>query len=90
VAGVLDSGGTASHEVQHQQDQADNQRDVNESGGYMKCEKPKQPEHNQNCSDYPKHVFISLFPGAKTCAVMFSPTAVMPFRARRNYLQAGL
>jgi hypothetical protein len=76
--------------MQYEQDQADDQGRVNEGGGYVKCEKSKQPKNNQNCSDYPKHVFISLFPGAKTCALMFSPTAGMLFRARRNNLQAGL
>jgi hypothetical protein len=28
----------------------------------MKCKKPKQPENNQDRSDYPKHVFISCAP----------------------------
>jgi hypothetical protein len=90
LAGDLDSGRTASQEVQHKQDQADNQRHVNESGGYVKCEKPKQPENNENCSDYPKHLFISMFLCAKTRAVIFPPAVVMLIRARGNNLQAGL
>jgi hypothetical protein len=44
--------------MQHEQDQTHNQDDVNETGGYVKCEKPKQPENDQNCSDYPKHVYL--------------------------------
>jgi serine/threonine protein kinase len=35
-------------------------RSVNEGGGYMKCEKSKQPKNNQYCGDYPKHLFISI------------------------------
>jgi hypothetical protein len=38
---------------------------VNERGGYVKCEKSKQPENNQDCCDDPKHVFISSLLGAK-------------------------
>jgi hypothetical protein len=90
VAGVLDSGGTASQEVQHKQDQADNQCHVNETSSYIKCEVSKQPENNENCSDYPKHFFISLFLCAKTRAVIFPPAVVMLIRARGNNLQAGL
>jgi hypothetical protein len=63
---------------------------VNESGGYMKSEEAKQPKNNQNCSDYPKHVLISLFLSAGTPAVMFPPTSVMLIHVRENKLQAGL
>jgi hypothetical protein len=45
--------------MQNKQNQADQQGDVNESGGYVKCKKSKQPKNDQNCGDYPKHVFIS-------------------------------
>jgi hypothetical protein len=44
--------------MQHEQDQTHNQDDVNETSGYVKCEKPKQPENDQNCGDYPKHVCL--------------------------------
>jgi hypothetical protein len=56
-ASVLHSCCAAPQEMQHEQYQADNQSRVNESGGYVKCEKSKQPKNNQNCSNYPKHVF---------------------------------
>jgi hypothetical protein len=47
--------------MQHKQDQTYDQRDVNECGGYMKCEKPEQPKNDQDCGNYPKHILISLF-----------------------------
>jgi hypothetical protein len=56
--------------MQHEQYQAHNQSNVNESAGYVKREKPKQPENDQNCGDYPKHVVISLFLSASTPAMM--------------------
>jgi len=37
--------------MKHNQYQAHNQGNVNESGGYVKCEKSKQPKNNQNCGD---------------------------------------
>jgi hypothetical protein len=49
-----------SDEMQHEQYQAHNQGDVNETGGDMECEKSKQPEHNQHCGDDSQHVFLSL------------------------------
>jgi hypothetical protein len=33
---------------------------MNESSCYVKCEKPQQPENNENCGDDPKHLFFSL------------------------------
>jgi hypothetical protein len=61
---------------------------VNESGGYVKREKPKQPKNNQNCGDYPKHVFISLLLSARTSAISFFRNALMPLRVRENTAQA--
>jgi hypothetical protein len=61
---------------------------VNESGGYMKRKKSKQPKNNQNSGDYPKHVFISLFLSARTSAISFFRTALMPLRVRKNTAQA--
>ncbi|HET7151424.1 MAG TPA: hypothetical protein VFI60_08430 [Candidatus Acidoferrum sp.] len=46
--------------MQHKQYQADNQRNVNKSRGYVKCEESEQPENNQDDSDYCQHIFISL------------------------------
>jgi hypothetical protein len=60
---------------------------VNESGGYVKCEKSKQPKNNQNCGDYPKHVFITLLLSAKTSAISFFRTALMPLRVQENTAQ---
>jgi len=44
--------------MQHEQDQAHDEDDVNETGGYVKCEKSEQPENDQNCGDDPKHVHL--------------------------------
>lgn len=46
--------------MQGKQYKAYYQDNVNETSGYAKCEIPKQPKNNQNSSDYPKHVFISV------------------------------
>jgi hypothetical protein len=89
-ASVLHACCAAPQEMQHEQDQADNQGHMNKCGGYVKCKKSKQPKNNENCSDYPKHFFISLFLCAKTRAVIFPPAVVMLIRARGNNLQAGL
>jgi hypothetical protein len=51
LASVLHAGCSATHEMKHNQYQAHNQGNVNESGGYVKCEKSKQPKNNQNCGD---------------------------------------
>jgi hypothetical protein len=48
LASVLHACWAASHEMQHKEYQAHNQGNVNESGSYVKCEKPKQPKNNQN------------------------------------------
>jgi hypothetical protein len=55
--------------MQHEQNQTDNQSNVNESTSHVKCEKPKQPKNDQDCGDYSKHVFISLFPIEKGPAI---------------------
>jgi hypothetical protein len=46
--------------MKDEKDQAHDQRDVNDTGGHMKREKPKQPENDQDHGDKPKHGFISL------------------------------
>jgi hypothetical protein len=56
--------------MEHEQYQAYNQDNVNESGSYVKCEKSKQPENDQNCGNYPKHVFSSLCPNASKSAII--------------------
>jgi hypothetical protein len=80
LASVLHACSAASQEMEHEQDQANNQGNVNESRGYMECEKSEQPKNNQNCGDYPKHVFISFSLSAGTSAIPFSRTARMLFR----------
>jgi hypothetical protein len=70
--------------MQHKQYQAYNQGNVNESGGYVKCEKPKQPKNDQNCSDYPKHVFISFLSSARTSAISFVRNPLMSLRVRHK------
>jgi hypothetical protein len=57
---------------------------MDESGGHVKCEKSKQPKNNQDCGDYPKHLFISLLLRAGTSATSFFHGALMPFRVRKN------
>jgi hypothetical protein len=56
--------------MQYEQYQPYYQGDVDESAGYVKCEKPKQPKNDQDCSNYPKHVVISLLLSARTAAIM--------------------
>jgi hypothetical protein len=56
--------------MQHKEYQGHNKCNVNESDGYMKCEKSKQPKTNQNCGEYPEHDFISLLLSAS--ALMLS------------------
>jgi hypothetical protein len=51
--------------MQNEKDDADDQQYVEQAGGYMKCEKPKQPTNDQNCSNESQHDFFSLFPRAK-------------------------
>jgi hypothetical protein len=57
---------------------------VNENGGYVKCEKAKQPKNNQNSGDYRKRVFISLLLSARTSATSFFRTALIPLPVREN------
>jgi hypothetical protein len=52
----------ACQEMQHKQDEAHNQGDVNETCGHVKCEKAKHPKNDQYGGDYSKHLFISLIP----------------------------
>src|ERR1700685_23756 len=54
--------------MHQEQDYADYQDDVDEAGGNMKCEKEEEPENDEDCGDNPKHVFISLLPGAAASA----------------------
>jgi hypothetical protein len=39
----------------------DNQDDVDESRCNVKRKKPQQPKNDQNCREYPKHVFNSFY-----------------------------
>ena len=61
--------------------------DVNESSGDVKREKPEQPKNDQDCGDYSKHFFISIFPSKKTSAISFFRIALMLRRARENCRQ---
>jgi hypothetical protein len=70
--------------MHHKYYDAQNQDNVNESVGYVKCEKPKQPKNDQNGGDYPKHIFISFLLSARTCATSFFRTALMPLPVREN------
>jgi len=55
------SGGpfAAPQEMENKHDQSDDQQDVDEAGANVKCEKAKQPEHNQNQCDKSEHRFAS-------------------------------
>jgi cobalamin biosynthesis protein CobT len=57
---MLGCSRSASEEMQNEHYDADYQQDVDQSVGHMERQEPKQPKHNQNRSDYSKHVFISL------------------------------
>jgi hypothetical protein len=46
---------STSHEMQYEHDQANNQDNMNQTAGNVKCKKTKQPENNQNRGDYRKH-----------------------------------
>jgi hypothetical protein len=59
MARVLHACCSASHEMQQKEYQAHNQGNVNETGGYVKCEKSKQPKNNQNYGDHRKRAFFS-------------------------------
>jgi hypothetical protein len=48
------------NEVDYEHYQAHNKNNVNQTCAHVKCEKPEQPKNDQDCGDYPKHVFISL------------------------------
>jgi hypothetical protein len=58
--------GGLPHQIQHDQYDAHKQRNLNENGIFVNCEKSQQPENNRNRGDYPKHDFISLLPSAGT------------------------
>jgi hypothetical protein len=62
---------------------------VDETGGYVKCEKSKQPKNNQSCGDYPKHVFFSLLLRARTSAILFFQI-ILVLRVRENIAQTLL
>jgi hypothetical protein len=64
--------------MHHEQDQAHNEGNVNETGSYVKREKSKQPKNNQNCGDYPKHVFISLTLSGAISTIPFFRKSRMP------------
>jgi hypothetical protein len=81
---------TASDEMQDKQYQAHNQDKVDESSSHVKCEKSKQPKNNQNCGDYPKHVFISLRLRVRTSAALFFQAALMPFRVRKKIVRTRI
>jgi hypothetical protein len=70
--------------MQHKEYQPHNEGDMDESSGHVKCEKSKQPKNNQNCGNYPKHVFISLRLRARTSATSFFQAALMRLRVRKN------
>jgi hypothetical protein len=55
---------------------------MDETGGYVKCEKAEQPKNNQNCGDYPKHVFFSLSLSTRTTSVNFFQAFLMLLRMR--------
>jgi hypothetical protein len=86
---VLGACCAASDKMQHEQDKSHHQGEVNEGGGQVKCEKSQQPENDQNCGDYPKHVSIPLRLSAKTSECLVSRTASMPLRVRENSAQAA-
>jgi hypothetical protein len=52
-------GSSADKEMKKQKDDSRDQHDVNQAGGNVEREKPKQPKYDQNCSDNPKHVVAS-------------------------------
>jgi hypothetical protein len=39
---------TSPYEVQNEKHYTDDEKEVNQTNADVKCEKPKQPEHNQN------------------------------------------
>jgi len=39
--------------MHQEQDDAHHERNVDETGGYVKREKPKEPQNDQNRSEYP-------------------------------------
>jgi hypothetical protein len=45
--------------MQNQKNDADNEQNVEQTCGHVKCEKPKQPANDQNCRDKSQHDFIS-------------------------------
>jgi hypothetical protein len=44
---------SASQEMRKEQDDAHHERNVDETRGYVKREKPEEPQNDQNCSEYP-------------------------------------
>lgn len=39
---------TTPYEVQNEKHDTDDEKEVNYANAYVKCEEPKQPQHNQN------------------------------------------
>jgi hypothetical protein len=46
--------------MQQKHNQTHDESNVDQSTGYVKREKPKQPKYNQNCGNYPQHFVSSL------------------------------
>jgi hypothetical protein len=44
----LGGSGTSPYEVQNEKHYTDDEKEVNQTYADVKCEKPKQPEHNQD------------------------------------------
>jgi hypothetical protein len=68
-------------------DRAHDERNVNQTGGYVKREKPKQPENNQDCSENRQHVFLSFFVLARNSSIRRSRHALMPLSVRETSSQ---
>jgi hypothetical protein len=47
----LYGGPSAGHEMHNEKNEADDEQNVEQAGGYVKCEKPKQPTNDQDCCD---------------------------------------
>ena len=54
--GLLFSRTSSSQEVEEEEHYAHDEDDVNEPCGNVQSEKPKQPKHDQDCCDNPKHL----------------------------------
>jgi len=45
--------------MENEHDQANDQKNVDESGAYVESQKAEQPKNNQNYGDKSEHVFVS-------------------------------